>query len=239
MLALTRQNAARLLEGKGLPFRPAEIILVLDPYFPQSLAGVLEEELRALTARGYRQFVVNNPGHFSYFRSSAVSLIAGPYLYTFNRWAASFAASLGADFTVSPLENNRQNLERTVEEGRRGGTFITIFAYPALFRIRADLGGVYGFGQFQDSRGEQFRLKAGAEGSTVIPERPFYIGDKVPFLRTAGFRRFILDFSGPPLRKGDYRDIMAAVGDGFPLPDTSRFNWKDGFYAKEAVPGEG
>jgi putative protease len=242
MLALTRQTAARLLEGKGLPFSPAEIILVLDPYFPQSLAGVLEEELRGLTARGYRQFVVNNPGHFSYFRSGGFSLIAGPFLYTFNRWAASFTASLGTDFTVSPLENNRQNLERTVEEGRRGGTFITIFAYPALFRIRADLGGLYGSGGFQDGRGESFRLNTGAGGSVVIPEKPFYIGDKVPFLRAAGFRRFILDFSGPPLKKRDYRDVMAAVENGLPLPNTGRFNWKDGFYANEALkadPGEG
>jgi putative protease len=239
MLALTRRSAARLLEG-GLPFRPAELILVLDPYFPQSLAGVLEGELRDLIAGGYRHFVVNNPGHLSYFRSGGVSLIAGPFLYTFNRWAASFAASLGLDLTVTPLENNRQNLERTVDPGRRSGTFVTLFAYPALFRIRADLGGRYDFGGFQDSRGERFRLKAGEEGSVVFPEKPFYIGDKLPFLRTAGFRRFILDFSGPPLKKRDYRDIMAAVQNGLPLPNTDRFNWKDGFYSKEEpLPAQG
>ncbi|MDR3160291.1 MAG: U32 family peptidase [Spirochaetaceae bacterium] len=237
MLALTRGNAARLLEGP-LPFSPGEIILVLDPYFPQSREAVLEGELRDLMAAGYRQFVVNNPGHFSYFRAERVSLIAGPFLYTFNRWAASFVASLGADFAVTPLENNRQNLERTVEPGRRAAVFVTLFAYPALFRIRADLSGRYGFGSFQDSQGERFRLNAGEEGSAVIPERPFYIGDKLPFLRTAGFRRFILDFSGSPLKKRDYRDIMAAVREGRPLPNTSRFNWKDGFYSpQEGVPG--
>jgi putative protease len=67
----------------------------------------------------------------------------------------------------------------------------------------------------------------------VIPEQPFSIVDKLPFLEEAGFRRFILDFSGPPLRKQDYRDIMTALRTGQPLPDTSRFNWKNGFFSEQ------
>ncbi|MDR1107538.1 MAG: U32 family peptidase, partial [Spirochaetaceae bacterium] len=200
MLAYTRRTAEYLLgEKPPLPFRPAETILTLDPYFPQEREKVLEQEIPQLMDRGYTQFVVNNPGHFSCFRGTAASLIAGPYLYTFNRWALSFVTSLGTDFTVSPPENNRQNLERTVETRRRPGVFITLFAYPALFRIRANLGGSYHFDTFQDSREEPFRLINTGDGSQVIAEKPFYIGDKKPFLETAGFRRFILDFSGPVL----------------------------------------
>jgi hypothetical protein len=32
------------------------------------------------------------------------------------------------------------------------------------------------------------------------------------------------------LKKNDYRDIVKAAKDAIPLPDISRFNWKDGFY---------
>jgi putative protease len=232
LLAYSRRTADYLLGQKpSLPFSPGEVILTLDPYFPQAREKVLEEELPLLIEQGYCQFVVNNPGHFSYFRGKTASLIAGPYLYAFNRWALSFVASLGTNFMVSPLENNRQNLERTVEAGRRSGVFITLFAYPALFRIRANLGEWYHFSKFQDHREESFRLINNNDGSLVIPEKPFYIGDKMPFLKTAGFSRFILDFSGPPLKKKDYKDIMTAVQNGLPLPNTCRFNWKDGFYA--------
>jgi putative protease len=184
---------------------------------------------------GYRQFVVNNPGHFSYFRGGA-DVIAGPYLYTFNRWAVSFVSALGADYFVSPLENNRQNLEKTVDASRRSHTFVTVFAWPALFRIRSNLKGVYGFNRFSDSRGEEFRLAAGDEGTLVYPERPFSIVDKIPFLQTAGFGRFILDLSrgsGQSLKKNQYRDLMKSVKDVTPLPDVSRFNWKDGFFHQE------
>jgi putative protease len=247
ILTLTRKNASQLL-GKEAPppFNSGEIILSLDPYFPQGDEEPLTGEIKALMGKGYRQFMVNNPGHFSFFRGDAArrdpagqpsgpgpALIAGPYLYVFNRWAASFVSSLGADNFVSPLENNRQNLEKTLSPGRRSLCFVTIFAWPALFRIRADLGGIYGFKSFADSRGEEFHLSTGREGSVVYPERPFSIVDKIPFLREAGFHRFILDLSGRPLKKAGYRDLMKSVRNAAPLPETSRFNWKDGFYQAE------
>jgi putative protease len=251
ILALTRKNAARLL-GKGEtppPFNKGEIILSLDPYFPQEDEEPLAEEIKALLGKGYRQFIVNNPGHFSFFRGDALrrdpadqspasgpALVAGPFLYVFNRWAASFVSSLGADNFVSPLENNRQNLEKTLSPDRRSLCFVTIFAWPALFRIRADLGGIYGFKGFADSRGEEFRLSTGKEGSVVYPGRPFSIVDKIPFLREAGFSRFILDLSGPPLKKTVYRNLMKSVQNAVPLPETSRFNWKNGFYQAEDHP---
>jgi putative protease len=63
--------------------------------------------------------------------------------------------------------------------------------------------------------------------------------DKTPFLKEAGFGRFILDCSGPPLKKADYRDLINAVKNGTPVPGASRFNWKDGFYQEEEKKGGG
>jgi putative protease len=239
MVAYSRKTAAHLLENtkQALPFKTAEIILVLDPYFPQALDRVLGEEINRLLSLGYRYFVVNNPGHLSYFRNTDAVLIAGPYLYIFNRWAHSFVSNWGIDYVITPLENNRQNLERTTETQRRSFTFITIFAYPPLFRIRADLSSIYDFQNFSDSRDEQFTLISNRDGTIVIPETPFSIIDKTPFLQQAGFKRFILDVSGPPLKKANYKDLMYALKNTAPLPNISRFNWKDGFYAAQESTG--
>ncbi|MDR2433177.1 MAG: U32 family peptidase [Treponema sp.] len=255
MLTLSRKIAACLLaDNKApLPFKPAEIILILDPFFPQDAAETTAVEINGLIERGYRQFVLNNLGHFSLFRGSdnrngdirsRVQLIAGPWLYMFNAWSLSFVSSLGADGFVSPLENNRQNLERTLGQDRasrsshngiwpRSVFFVPVFAWPSLFRIRADIGAVYDFNSFADNRGENFFLITGRDGSLVLPEKPFSIIDKIPFLKEAGFSRFIIDLCGPVLHKGDYRDLMRAVKEGAPLPRSSRFNWKDGFYSME------
>jgi len=253
MLELSKKNTKYLLDENKppLPFRPEEIILTLDPWFPQEDGGFEDDstagKIAKLINKGYCQYEVNNPGHFSLFRAYGnVKLIAGPWLYTFNSWSLSFIASLGVDGFVSPLENNRQNLERTIMESRGGEKgsgkkrhyrsalhskfFITVFSRPPLFNIRADIGQILNFDSFADNKDEGFFLVTGKEGSRVYPDRYFSIIDKIPFLKEAGFGRFIIDLSGRMVKKQDYRDLMRAVNDSAPLPHSSRFNWKDGFY---------
>jgi putative protease len=248
ILTYSRQLAKRLLGRKEvLPFPDRDIIISLDPFFPQEKDRELTEEIPALMEKGYTRFILNNLGHFSLFRKMAevkaansreAVLIAGPWLYAFNKWAWKFIAYCGAEYCVSPLENNRQNLEKTFPDEdqvrlRRSRVFVTIFARPSLFRIRQDLGAFYRFENFTGNRGETFRLAPAPEGSLVFPWEPFSIVDKTPFLRESGFCRFILDFSSGPLKKAEYRNIMEAANQAVPFPGTNRFNWKNGFYRKE------
>ena len=266
VLSLSSKNAKYLLKGNGntagiLPFKPSEIILRLDPWFPQEIADGRNEAggrqtmakiIEQLIEKGYLHYMINNLGHFSLFKGirstdyGRVKLIAGPWLYMFNSWSLSFISSLGVDSFVSPLENNRQNFERTCIRSRgsenRGGRkrqgpsalqskfFITVFSYPPLFNIKADIGSVPGLNTFADNMKETFTLDAGEEGSRVYPNKHFSIIDKIPFLKEAGFRRFIIDLCGAPVKKANYRDLMQSVNENAPLPHSSRFNWKDGFY---------
>jgi putative protease len=285
MLALSEKNTRYLLADNKpvLPFKPSEIILTLDPWFPQEAAGYeagMAENIEQLIDKGYYQFMLNNPGHFSLFKNlrnmpgnmpgslpgyNKIKLIAGPWLYTFNSWALSFVSSLGVDGFVSPLENNRQNLERTLgarsvnarsqntpryHDNKRSGKgkkriatgpslinilhsrfFLTVFAWPPLFNIRADLGNILNLKTFTDNRNEVFSLVTSPEGSRVYPKGYFSIVDKIPFLKEAGCGRFIIDLSGAAFKKTDYRDLMQSIEGNTPLPHSSRFNWKDGFFS--------
>ena len=235
ILPTDAKTVRRLLEdgGSPLPFGKGETVLSLDPFFPQREEERLSEALPRLFEAGYKNFIVNNLGHLAFFRGTDARLAAGPYLYTFNRYAYDFVNELGPALVVTPLENGRQNLDKTVDQWQRKGTIVTVFAYPALFRIRADLSPMYDFSDFTDGRGETFRLVTSSEGSLVVPEKPFSIVDKIPYLKEAGFGKFIVDFSGPALKKRDYKDVMDAAKTGAPLPNTQRFNWKDGFYSPQ------
>lgn len=239
ILPCTPKVVRRLLEGAStsgsspIPFGKGEIILSLDPFFPQGDEARLTEDVGRLLEAGYRNFMLNNLGHLGLFKGSGARLAAGPYLYSFNSWAYDFLNSLGFATIVTPLENGRQNLDRTLDASQRRGTMVTVFAYPALFRIRADLTGLYDFSLFSGGRGESFRLLSSDGGSIVIPDQPFSIVDKLTFLREAGFGKFILDFSGPPLKKLDYKDVCEAAKRGTSLANTVRFNWKDGFYSPQ------
>ncbi len=235
LLNYTREAAKRLLrvDGEALPFPKNEIVLNLDPFFTPSDEERLNEELPRLMDSGYRSFMINNLGQYALLRDSGANLAAGPYLYTFNRWAFDFVSDFALSPIVAPLEISRQNLDRTIDLTRRADAMVCVFAYPALFRVRADLSELYKFGVFSDSRDDEFRLVSTRDGSRVYPKTPFSIVDKLPYLREAGFKKFILDFSGPPLRKRDYKDVMSAAETGRPLDNISRFNWKDGFFNNE------
>jgi putative protease len=57
--------------------------------------------------------------------------------------------------------------------------------------------------------------------------------DHLTPLKAAGFSRFLIDLTKTRIEKGDLKQIMTALEHGRPLPDTSRFNWKTGFFQKK------
>ncbi|MBN2874000.1 MAG: hypothetical protein JXM71_02800, partial [Spirochaetales bacterium] len=59
-----------------------------------------------------------------------------------------------------------------------------------------------------------------------------------PYLKKDGASKFILDFSFIDLKKQVYRRVVQAARDGAVLPDTGRFNWKEGFWNPEEATTE-
>ena len=219
-----------------LPFSKKEIIISLEPFFPESLENELFVNINKLIDMGYYHWIVNNPGHISFFKQKNVTVIAGPYLYVFNRWALNWLNDKKIYQFISPIENSRQNLEKTVDPKIRKNAFVTVFAYPALFRMRFKLPAYYDFVNFSDKQEGEFRTLVTPEGSFVLPENPFSIVDKLAFLKNSGFKRFIIDFSKVEVNKQSYRRLIQNMEKGIPLPETTRFNWKDGFYSPEHSP---
>ncbi len=169
-------------------------------------------------------------------KNDEFTIISGPWLYAFNRWSAAFFLGEGARFIVPPLEISKQDFQKLSETVPSASWMPVVFAYPALFRIRADLGPKYDFRYFTDRDGESYELVTGEDYSVVIPSRPFSMVDRIPFLRKEGVGKFILDFSHVELTKQLYRQVMKAAEEGKVLPDTSRFNWKNGFWQPEENP---
>jgi putative protease len=215
---------------RALPFAKRETIISLDPFLPQAIEDGLSTTLDELIENGYSHFMLNNPGHIGMLRNRGLTLIAGPYLYAFNRWSVDWLEKQGFQSIVSPLENSKANLEETCDSSWRNRVIVTIFAYPALFRMRFKMPADYNFTFFSDRQNGAFKVLSTDEGSFVFPELPFSIADKAAALAKEGFKRFIVDLSKTRVRKQDYRTIMDSYRKATTLPDVSRFNWKDGFY---------
>ncbi|WP_024470047.1 peptidase U32 family protein [Treponema pedis] len=219
-----------LSTGKPLPFSKKEIFISLDPFMPQDKIAELETFLLYLTESGYTQFVVNNPAHITMLKNKKTNLIAGGYLYGFNRWALKWLQENGITQFTSPIENSQKNLEEVYAPGMRKQVLIPVFAYPALFRMRFTLPESYNFLYFSDKQGEAFKAFSTPSSSFVLPEKPFSITDRITALEKKGFVKFLLDFSHTEIERGEYRKIIAACRKNEFLEDTSRFNWKEGFY---------
>ena len=218
-----------------LPFSKKQLYISLDPFCSAAQEDKLRTELLQLVNDGFQNFVVNNIAHIQMLKQTSANMIAGPYLYTFNRWAVSWLENLNIGAFISPYENSRKNLEATYEENVRARVLVPIFAYPALFRMRFKMPKDYDFTFFADKEEKLFKLSSTRDGSFVMPEEPFSIVDKVKLLQTAGFKRLLVDFSKTKVTRSQIKAIMTSLMKAQPLQGVSRFNWKDGFYSPEKI----
>lgn len=218
-----------------LPFSKKQIYISLDPFCSAACEDKLIQELEVLIKDGFSNFVVNNIAHIQMLKSKNVNMIAGPYLYTFNRWAVSWLENQNIGAFIMPYENSRRNLEATYDANVRSRVLIPIFAYPTLFRMRFMLPEDYDFTYFEDKEEKVFKVASSIDGSFVMPEEPFSVTDKLNFIKQAGFNKFLIDFSKTKITRGQIKAIMTSITKGQPLPGCSRFNWKDGFYSPQQM----
>jgi len=236
ILEYNSETSYDLLNHKTvLPFSKKQIFISLDPFCSQSEEARLSQELNTLISDGYINFVVNNIAHIQLLKSFKVNVLAGPYLYTFNRWAASWLENQGIGAFVMPYENSRRNLEATWEQSVRSRVLVPVFAYPALFRMRFKLPSDYDFTYFEDKENKIFKVNSTADGSFVMPEEPFCITDKVSYINSSGFKKILLDFSKTKVTRSQIKAITSSMIKGQPLNEVSRFNWKDGFYSPQQM----
>ena len=236
ILEYNSETSYDLLNHKTvLPFSKKQIFISLDPFCSAAQEDQLTNELELLIQDGFKNFVVNNLAHIQILNNKKVNMIGGPYLYTFNRWAISWLENQDIGAFIMPYENSRRNLESTYEQNVRSRVLVPVFAYPALFRMRFKLPSTYDFTFFQDKEGSIFKVNSTKDGSFVMPEEPFSILDKIEHISSSGFKRFLIDFSKTKVSKNQIKAINTSMSKALPLPDVSRFNWKDGFYSPQQI----
>ena len=236
ILEYNSETSYDLLNHKTvLPYSKKQLYISLDPFCSSSQEDKLAGELQTLIDDGFINFVANNIAHIQLLKGKKVNVIAGPYLYTFNRWAVSWLENQGLGAFIMPYENSRRNLEATWEPNVRSRVLVPVFAYPALFRMRFKLPSDYDFTYFEDKEEKVFKVNSTPDGSFVMPEDPFSIVDKAAFIKQAGFKKILIDFSKTKVTRGQIKAITTSMTKGQPLPGISRFNWKDGFYSPQQI----
>lgn len=219
-----------------LPYAKKMVIINLDPFAAEGTNETLKENLNALVEKGYQNFMVNNLAQVNMLKGKKVNLIAGPYLYSFNKWAVSFLENQDIMALQTPLENSEENLEDTFQTmSERSRVLLSVFSYPQLFRMRFKLPSEYDFTYFSDKEGMGFKVLSGPDGACTMPELPFSLVDKMDSLKSKGWKRQLIDFSRTKVTKTDIRNLLSIIQSREPIKGASRFNWKDGFYDPEKM----
>lgn len=223
-------------EKPVLPYSKKMVIISLDPFAAEGTNDKLEEKLNILIEKGFTTFIVNNLAHINMLKGKKVHMIAGPYLYTFNRWAVSFLENQNIMALQTPLENSEKNLEETFEtSAERDRVLLSVFSYPVLFRMRFKLPKDYDFTYFYDKEKMGFKVNSTEDGSFVMPELPCSLLDKMDSLKHKGWKRQLIDFSKTKVLKGDMKNMLNLIQNHEFITGSSRFNWKDGFYNPEKM----
>ena len=223
-------------EKPVLPFSKKMVVISLDPFVPAGTEAKLRQTLDLLIEKGYTAFIANNLAHLAMLRGKKVNVIAGPYLYTFNRWAVSFLENQNVMALQTPIENSERNLERIFESSsERSRVLVSVFSYPALFRLRFKLPESYDFTYFSDKERMTFKVNSTPDGSFVMPESPYSIVDKMVSLKNKGWSRQLIDFSKTRVTRSDVKTLISLINNHQPVQGASRFNWKDGFYDPEKI----
>ena len=220
-----------------LPYSKKMVFIALDPFVAEGSLNECQKTLSVLIEHGYKNYVVNNLSQISLLKNQKdVHLVAGPYLYTFNRWAVSFLENQNIMAVQMPFENSEKNLSETFENsGERSRVLVPVFAYPTLFRMRFKLPKDYDFTFFADKEGTSFKVNSTVDGSFVMPEAPFSIIEKMESLKSKGWKRQLIDFSKTKTSKSDLKDLMGLMNRRVHIDGSSKFNWKDGFYDPEKM----
>ncbi len=231
ILSLTNKNFEELKWNINKPsFKHENIIIYLEPFFQQSDAEFLKEKIDFLINNNFKDFILNNLGHISFFNDKNINLITGPYLYSFNRYSIDFLITCGFNYIISPIENNKKNIFDSTSSFNKHNWLITIFSFPELFFIISKINKNLDFDQFHDNKNNLYNIVHFDEKSSIIPEKPFSIIDKIPLLKKHGFEKVIIDFSNIQIKKNYYKNIMNSAYKNEILQNTSRFNWNDGFF---------
>ncbi len=201
-----------------LPF-----ILFDDQWHPYRQA------VRQLVERGFRNFRLNNLGHFVLFDGlEGLRLSAGYRLFSLNSQALLAWRELGLTEATLYIEDDRANLSELLRRDAGIETGLTVYGPVPLITSRIPIRGVRADSPVLSDRGEAYRVD-GRSGLTVLTaESDFSLLGHLRELETMGCGAFTVDLShlGPFTPRG--KQVMEALKQGREVSGTSTFNYETG-----------
>lgn len=216
-LTATRANLERIARQRFSAVQMKKLGLSLPPlisedkdleYYKAAVAWFLN--------KGFGVWEVNNWGHFDLLQKGKdLRLVAGARLNLRNDAALAQSSALGCGRMVLSLEITQDEL-KMIGAGPFGlKTIVTLYCRPPLFisRLLPDLAEEK---PFFTARNDAYYLRKQAGNVFIYADRPVNWFDQLPFLRSQGFRNFLIDVSEAPV--GKRQETLETILSGFAVP---------------------
>ncbi|WP_036683036.1 peptidase U32 family protein [Pelobacter seleniigenes] len=186
-----------------------------------------QNAVRQLVRNGFRNFRLNNLGHFPLFDKLAdLNLFSSFRLFALNSQALVALADLGITEAELYIEDDRSNLAAVLARKLPLATALTVYGSVPLLASRVRIKNLRSDNPVLSDRGDAFLVQQ-RQGLTWLQSgTDFSFIGNLPELEQSGCSRFIIDLShvGPFSSRG--KQVLEAVRRGYDPPDVSKFNFE-------------
>lgn len=215
------QNANKLVRRSDQVIWDVPFIL-----FDQDWNDV-RNSVRQLVQLGFRQFRLNNLGHFPLFdKLDDLKLFSSYRLFSLNSQAISALAELGIEEAELYIEDDRRNLSDVASRQLPIPTAITAYASVPLLTSRVKIKQVRSDSPVLSDRGNAYRVQQRQGLTWLNSETDFSFIANMAELEQFGCHNFVIDLShlGPFSQRG--KQVIEAIRRGCDPPDVSKFNYE-------------
>lgn len=198
VLTATRSNLEKLARKKLIPAQKNRLVWSIPSLVSEKELDYYRPAIDWYRNKGFLTWEVNNWGHFDFFSDkSGLRLIAGSRFNLRNPAALAAVAEARCQWSVLSLEITQEELRSIGRESTATLPIVTVYAWPPLFTSRLIPKLLEGKA-FVTPRKENYFYRKSSEYSLIYADRPINWMEKIPALRSYGFRYFMLDMSDGP-----------------------------------------
>lgn len=212
---LNSENIIFAVDQSNLWNVPGNVTVELPPF-------IAERETNSYRNIGAKGYVLNNIAHFDLVPEDAVK-IAGPFLYTWNAYAARALTDLGASRFFTSWEDDTLNIRRL-----RFPLIVNLFGKPVITRSRM-LTKEHDYGTVVSDK-KDIELEQVMEGnlSILVSKVPVMLFNAKEKLTSLGINEFCLDLSYIKPSKQFLEELLAAYANNRNFDVSTKFNFKRG-----------
>jgi len=218
LVSASRSNLERIAKQRFSPLQMGKIGFSLPPLLSEDKdLEYYRAAVKWFMAKGFRLWEVNNWGHFDLLKrgkdtgGKSLRIIAGARLNLRNSAALAQVHEMGCGWSVLSLEITGEEMQLLSHEALGWNPVITLYSWPPLFISRL-IPNLAEEKPFLTPRNELYHLKKQAGNGFIYADRPINLCERLPQLRSLGFRNFLLDVSdGPGKTVPDQDRILSSL----------------------------